>query len=96
MAMPGENGTPLRSVVAEIHMTEITFLTQEEVAERYRGQISVGTLCNWRAERIGPQFVKIGKAVLYPLSELETWDRKDTVSCRVSRRPMSLENDGEG
>ena len=77
-------------------MAEIAFLTPEEVAERYRGQVSVGTLCNWRAARIGPQFVKIGKAVLYPLSELETWDQKNIVSCRVSRRPMRVENGGEG
>ena len=77
-------------------MAEIIFLTPEEVAARYRGQISVGTLCNWRAARIGPQFVKIGKAVLYPLSELENWDRKNTVSCRVSRRSELTEDGGGG
>ncbi|MBA8910243.1 hypothetical protein HNQ95_006056 [Aminobacter ciceronei] len=42
------------------------YLTPEEVSARYRGGISVGTLRNWRAMRIGPSFVKIGKAVLYP------------------------------
>jgi len=34
-------------------MSETTFLTPEEVAERYRGSVSVGTLRNWRAMKIG-------------------------------------------
>ena len=38
------------------------YLTPEEVVTRYRGEISAGTLRNWRAMRIGPTFVKIGKA----------------------------------
>jgi hypothetical protein len=41
-------------------------LTLEEVFTRYRGQVSEGTLRNWRATRIGPSFIKIGKAVLSP------------------------------
>ena len=36
--------------------------------------------------RIGPPFVKIGKAVLYPISELDAWDQKNMVSCRASKR----------
>ncbi|RUZ34848.1 DNA-binding protein, partial [Mesorhizobium sp. M7A.F.Ca.US.003.02.1.1] len=45
-------------------MDDRKFLTAEEVSERYRGTISVGTLRNWRAKRIGPAYVKLGKAVL--------------------------------
>ena len=67
-------------------MAETKFLTAEEVSERYRGEITVGTLRNWRAMRIGPPFVKIGKAVLYPIRELDAWDQKNIVSCRASRR----------
>lgn len=62
------------------------YLTAEEVSERYRGSISVGTLRNWRAMRIGPAYVKIGKAVLYPVEELEMWDSKNIVVCRGSKR----------
>ena len=49
------------------------FLTPDEVYERYRGVISLGTLCNWRMMKIGSSFVKLGRAVLYPLAELENW-----------------------
>ncbi|MCP8895416.1 helix-turn-helix domain-containing protein [Shinella daejeonensis] len=69
------------------------FLTPEEVSERYRGGVSVGTLRNWRAMKIGPSFVKIGKAVLYPIDELEAWDEKNRVSCRASRRLTELTGD---
>jgi hypothetical protein len=66
-------------------MPDVKFLTAEEVSERYRGEVSVGTLRNWRALRIGPGFVKIGKAILYPIDELEAWDQKNFVACRASR-----------
>ena len=46
-------------------MGDRKYLTAEEVAQRYRGAVSVATLRNWRAMRVGPAFVKIGKTVLY-------------------------------
>ena len=61
------------------------FLTLEEVVERYRGQVSEGTLRNWRSIRVGPSFIKIGRAILYPLEELDRWDRRNLVVCRPSR-----------
>ncbi|AGK59735.1 hypothetical protein HYPDE_40333 [Hyphomicrobium denitrificans 1NES1] len=67
-------------------MADIKFLTADEVAERYRGEISVGTLRNWRAQRVGPPFVKVGKSVLYPLQGLDEWDKKNLVICRASRK----------
>lgn len=67
-------------------MSETKFLTPEEVSERYRGGVSVGTLRNWRAMKVGPSFVKIGKAVLYPIEELEAWDERNRVQCHASKR----------
>ena len=67
-------------------MPEIRFLTAEEVSERYRGEVSVGTLRNWRVQRVGPPFIKIGKSVLYPVQGLEEWDRRNLVMCRASRK----------
>lgn len=61
-------------------MTDTKFLTIEEVSERSRAAISVGTLRNWRAMQIGPPYVKIGKAVLYPINELDPWDRKNMMN----------------
>ncbi|MQB43189.1 DNA-binding protein [Rhizobium sp. ICMP 5592] len=62
-------------------MLDVLFLTVDEVVERYRGAICTGTLRNWRGLKIGPSFLKLGKSVLYPLAELETWERKNMVIC---------------
>jgi hypothetical protein len=67
----------------------VKYLTAEEVSERYRGEITVGTLRNWRAMRIGPPFIKIGKAVLYPIEELDAWDKVSMVTCRAKIQPQS-------
>ncbi|RXT57705.1 DNA-binding protein [Bosea sp. Tri-44] len=66
-------------------MSSPAYLALEEVVIRYRGQVGEGTLRNWRAMRIGPSFIKIGKAVLYPVSELDRWDKSNLVTCRPSR-----------
>jgi hypothetical protein len=66
-------------------VSDPTFLTINEVVSRYRNQVSEGTLRNWRSMRVGPSFVKLGKAVLYPLVELEAWDRRNLVVCRPTR-----------
>jgi hypothetical protein len=67
-------------------MGDREYLTAEEVAERYRGAVSVGRLRNWRAMRVGPAFIKIGKAVLYPVDQFEAWEKSNMVSCRGSGR----------
>ncbi len=67
-------------------MAEARYLTTEEVSERYRGEVSEGTLRNWRAQRVGPPFIKIGKSVLYPVQGLDEWDKKNLVMCRASRK----------
>ena len=61
------------------------YLTLSEVLQRYRGQLSEGTLRNWRSMRVGPSFIKIGKAILYPAEELDRWDRSNLVVCRRSK-----------
>ena len=74
-------------------MDDRKYLTAEEVAQRYRGAVSAGTLRNWRAMRVGPAFVKIGKAVLYLIDELDAWDKRNMVSCRASKRLIVTESD---
>jgi hypothetical protein len=34
---------------------------------------------------IGPSFIKIGKAILYPLEELDRWEHRNLVVCRPAR-----------
>lgn len=65
-------------------MADDKFLTTEEVSERYRDEITVGTLRNWCAMRIDPAVAKIGKAVIYPMREFEAWNQENSVTCSAS------------
>lgn len=51
-------------------------LTPKEVAKRLR--LNIGTLSNWRGEGKGPRFLKFGRKILYPISEIELFERKHT------------------
>ena len=48
-------------------------LTTDEAAERLR--VGRGTLANWRVHGIGPRFAKFGSRVLYPVTEIEAFER---------------------
>ena len=56
------------------------YLTPEELVLRYKGQVTVRTLANWRSAGISPPFVKIGGRILYRFTDILEWERKRTVS----------------
>ncbi len=64
------------------------FLTASDVAKRYRNEVSLGTLRNWRSMRAGPPYVKIGKSILYPRTLLAKWERE-----RLCTNPEEPDND---
>jgi hypothetical protein len=76
-------------------MSDAKYLTVDEVVERYRGEVSAGTLRNWRAQRVGAPFIKIGKSVLYPVQGLDEWDKMNLVICRASRKLIVSASEGE-
>ena len=49
-------------------------LTTKEVAERLR--LHHQTLINWRVKGDGPRFIKVGRKVVYPLAEIEAFEKK--------------------
>jgi Helix-turn-helix domain len=59
------------------------YLTPKELAERYRDTISPRTLANWRSQKVGPSYVKIGGRVLYSLSSVIAWEMTRHVVARV-------------
>lgn len=50
------------------------FLTAAEVSQRWGGAVSTGTLANWRAQKKGPSYQKLGSKVRYPVAQLEQWE----------------------
>jgi hypothetical protein len=55
-------------------MAEHNNLTPAEAADHYR--TTEDTLRHWRYTGYGPQFIKVGKHVLYPRAEIERFDRQ--------------------
>ena len=68
----------------ESERTEISnLLTDVESAQLLN--LSVQTLRNWRSKRIGPPYIKLGRAVRYKLVDLLEWVEKRAVDPERSR-----------
>jgi hypothetical protein len=55
--------------------TTMKYLNAVQLAARWEGAVTTGTLANWRSQGRGPSFVKVGSKVLYPVDKLEEWER---------------------
>lgn len=53
---------------------DIAYMTPQQVAERYNNAITVRTLANWRSTGQGPDYIKVGGKVMYPVDALRTWE----------------------
>lgn len=58
-------------------MTQSTFLTPHQLAQRWSGAVTIGTLANWRSKRAGPTYTKLRGRILYPLAQVEAWEAKN-------------------
>lgn len=56
--------------------THHRYLNTQEVAERLR--LSEGTLANWRTRGEGPQYVKLGRKVLYAVAEIDDYEKRQS------------------
>lgn len=59
-------------------MTQAVKLSPAQLVQRWGGNYSTGTLANWRVQKKGPPFQKLGMKVLYPLDLLEQWEMANT------------------
>jgi hypothetical protein len=75
-----DQSEPIR-LASHCAATNTLFLTPQELSARWRGEILVQTLANWRFKRIGPGYVRAGKAILYPISEIEKWECANLITC---------------
>jgi hypothetical protein len=66
---------------------EDRYLTTAEVAERYR--TVPGTVRYWRHSGTGPRGTKIGRKVLYLLSECIAWERERDRLDEDARNPRA-------
>jgi hypothetical protein len=45
-------------------------LTPQELSDRWKGQIALGTLANWRVQNKGPKYIRIGGKPFYRLTDV--------------------------
>lgn len=52
--------------------------TIEQLAERL--SVHPATLARWRSEGTGPDYIKVGRTILYPESAIQDWLKRNTYS----------------
>ena len=59
------------------------FLRTDQLMDRWRGAVKKQTLVNWRVQGKGPKFTRIGRSVLYALSDVELYEQSQTFASRA-------------
>lgn len=62
-------------------MIDEEYLGPKQVVEKFPG-LTVNTLAIWRHRRIGPPYLKLGRATVYPASGLAAWLESCVVEAR--------------
>lgn len=57
--------------MSEAPAVEIQWLTPDDLARMW--QVSAGTIANWRTNKKGPEFVRIGGLVRYRPEAVQAW-----------------------
>jgi hypothetical protein len=63
---------------ASLEQEKPTHLTERQLAARW--SMAAGTLNNWRSAGRGPDYVKIGRAALYRVEDVELYEKQNTVA----------------
>jgi hypothetical protein len=71
--------------------TTPTHLTPDQLVERWGGEIKNSTLRSWRYRGQGPRFVKVGSKVLYPIIQVEAYERAQLHSANSVKADESTE-----
>jgi hypothetical protein len=61
-------------------MYSADFLTPAQLLDRWKQSVTLATLATWRSRNTGPAYVKVGGKVLYRVSDVEAYEKKNTRS----------------
>jgi hypothetical protein len=61
-------------------MYSADFLTPAQLLDRWKKSVTLATLATWRSRNTGPAYVKVGGKVLYRVSDVEAYEKKNTRS----------------
>lgn len=63
-----------------------TYLTPQELVQRWNGAVTTGTLANWRNKNKGPAYTKFGSRVRYPVSSVEVYEQQNMIGANDNVR----------
>lgn len=63
--------------MAQPAQKQSTYLTPQELVQRWNGAVTTGTLANWRNQGKGPIYIKFGSRVRYPLNAVIEFECKN-------------------
>lgn len=66
------------------------YLTPSEVVKRYNSTVTEKTLANWRSRGEGPDYLKVGGKILYPVIALATWEASRLIKLAAAKKITSL------
>jgi hypothetical protein len=66
-------------------MNRSEFLTPDQLVDRWGNAVGRGTLANWRAQRRGPPYVKVGARVVYPIDQLVEFEQQNMAGVPVPK-----------
>ncbi|MBS0412189.1 MAG: hypothetical protein JSR86_19870 [Proteobacteria bacterium] len=55
-------------------MSNPVYLTADELVARWNNRVSAKTLANWRAAGEGPEFIRFGSRIAYPVPKVEAYE----------------------
>jgi len=58
--------------------TASELLSVDDLISRWRGQVKATTLATWRSRKLGPPYIKVGGRVLYPVKDVQEYERRNT------------------
>jgi len=66
------------------------YLSLSQLAERWDGFVVKGTIDNWRSQGKGPEFVKFGGKILYPIAAVTAYETIALRKLRPRNRKSSI------
>lgn len=72
--------------MAQPAQKQSTYLTPQELVQRWNGAVTTGTLANWRNQGKGPAYTKFGSRVRYKLEAVEAYEAKNMIGANDNVR----------
>lgn len=65
--------------MAQTAQKQSTYLTPQELVDRWNNAVTTGTLANWRNKGKGPAYTKFGSRVRYKLDSVISYEQQNMI-----------------